>query len=112
MRFACILLPLITGTAYAQGIYAHFDSSIIPMLVILLVMTYILLIRPQNQKEARYRKTQAALEVTQTIQLTCGIFGVVKKIQHNMLHVEIAPNTILQVDKTAVLSIIPSENQE
>ena len=110
MRFAYILLPLITVTAHAQSLNTHFDSSIIPMLAILVVMTYVLLIRPQNQKEARYRKTQAALEAQQTIQLTCGIFGVIKKIQHNKLHVEIAPNTIIQVDRTAVLSIIPSEN--
>lgn len=106
------LLPIMTTIAKADGIHTHIDISIIPMLVILLAMTYILLIRPQNQKEAQYRQTQASLQVAQTIQLTCGIMGVVKKIEHHMLHIEIAPNTIIQVDKTAVLSIIASENQE
>ena len=98
------------GTAYAQaaGGAASGGDTLMGMLPIILmfVILYFLMIRPQMKKAKEHRTMIEALQKGDEV-IAVGILGKISKISDNYVSLEIAPNTTIQVQKQAVTTLLP-----
>src|SRR3954468_5760338 len=98
------------GTAFAQatGSSATGGDSLIGMLpiVLMFVILYFLMIRPQMKKSKEHKTMLDALQKGDEV-VAVGILGKISKISDNYLSLEIAPNTTIQVQKQAVTMLLP-----
>jgi len=97
------------GTAYAQaaGSAAGSDTMIglLPIILMFVIM-YFLMIRPQMRKAKEHRSMLEALQKGDEV-VAVGILGKISKISDNYLTLEIAPNVSIQVQKAAVTTLLP-----
>ena len=97
------------GTAYAQAAGgAQGGDTLMGMLPIILmfVILYFLMIRPQMKKAKEHRTMLDALAKGDEV-IAVGILGRIEKISDNYVSLEIAPNTTIQVQKQAVTTLLP-----
>jgi preprotein translocase subunit YajC len=98
------------GTAYAQaaGGAPQGGDTLMGMLPIILmfVILYFLMIRPQMKKAKEHRSMLEALQKGDEV-IAVGILGRIEKITDNYVSLEIAPNTTIQVQKQAVTTLLP-----
>ena len=97
------------GTAYAQAAGgAQGGDTLMGMLPIILmfVILYFLMIRPQMKKAKEHRTMLDALQKGDEV-IAVGILGKIEKISDNYVSLEIAPNTTIQVQKQAVTTLLP-----
>ena len=97
------------GTAYAQAAgSAAPGGDLMGMLPILLmfVVLYFLMIRPQMKKAKEHKTMLEALQKGDEV-IAVGILGKISKISDNYVSLEIAPNTTIQVQKQAVTTLLP-----
>lgn len=98
------------GTAYAQaaGGAPQGGDTLVGMLPIILmfVILYFLMIRPQMKKAKEHRTMLEALQKGDEV-VAVGILGRIEKISDNYVSLEIAPNTTIQVQKQAVTTLLP-----
>ena len=72
------------------------------VLVALFGLMWFLLIRPQRRRATEQLAMQEQLRVGDEILTAGGIHGTVKAIEGDIVHVEIAPGTLVRVDRRAV----------
>jgi preprotein translocase subunit YajC len=72
------------------------------VLVALFGLMWFLLIRPQRRRAVEQREMQEQLRAGDEILTAGGIHGIVKAIDGDIVHVEIAPGTLVRVDRRAV----------
>ncbi len=112
---------MLISPAYAQDLGGIFGSlgnatQFLP-LVLIFVVFYFLLIRPQQQKQKETRQMLAALKRGDRVVTGGGILGVVQRVQtttskdgkqveSNEIEVEIAPNTKVTVLRETITSVI------
>lgn len=98
------------GTAYAQaaGGGASGSDTLMGMLPIILmfVILYFLMIRPQMKKAKEHRTMVEALQKGDEV-VAVGILGRISKVSDNYVSLEVAPNVTIQVQKTAVTTLLP-----
>src|SRR5579863_3434829 len=112
---------MLISPAYAQdaaGLSGMFGSAtqFLP-LVLIFVVFYFLLIRPQQQKQKEMRSMLSALKRGDKVVTGGGILGVVqrvpmvtnkdgKQVESNEIEVEIAPNMKVTVLRETITSVI------
>ena len=97
------------STAYAQAAApASGGDTLMGMLPIILmfVILYFLMIRPQMKKAKEHKTMIDALQKGDEV-IAVGILGKISKISDNYLSLEVAPNTTIQVQKQAVTTLLP-----
>jgi len=97
------------STAYAQAAApASGSDTLMGMLPIILmfVILYFLMIRPQMKKAKEHKTMIDALQKGDEV-IAVGILGKISKISDNYLSLEVAPNTTIQVQKQAVTTLLP-----
>ena len=98
------------GTAFAQApsTAASGGDTLMGMLPIILmfVILYFLMIRPQMKKAKEHRTMLDALQKGDEV-IAVGILGRIDKIGDSYLTLEIAPNVQIQVQKQAVTTLLP-----
>ena len=98
------------GTAYAQaaGASPQGGDTLMGMLPIILmfVILYFLMIRPQMKKAKEHRTMVEALQKGDEV-VAVGILGRITKVTDNYVSLEVAPNTTIQVQKQAVNTLLP-----
>jgi len=97
------------GTAYAQAAgAAQGGDTLMGMLPIILmfVVLYFLMIRPQMKKAKEHRTMLEALQKGDEV-VAVGILGRIEKISDTFLTLEVAPNVMIQVQKQAVTQLLP-----
>ena len=97
------------GTAYAQSAgSAQGGDTLIGLLpiVLMFVIMYFLMIRPQMRKAKEHRSMLEALQKGDEV-VAVGILGKITRISDNYLTLEIAPNVSVQVQKGAVTTLLP-----
>jgi preprotein translocase subunit YajC len=72
------------------------------VLVALFALMWLLLIRPQRRRQAEQAQMQDHLRAGEEILTAGGIHGTIKAIEGDIVHVEIAPGTLVRVDRRAV----------
>ena len=75
-------------------------------LVLLLVVGYLLLIRPARRRARATADLQAALSSGDEVMLSSGLFGTVLDVRDEVVHVELAPGIVVRVHRGAVTQII------
>lgn len=73
----------------------------IPLLLIALLFWF-LVIQPARRRNRRQSAVWEALEPGQEVLTSGGLFGRVQSVDGNEVHLEIAPNTVVRVDKRAI----------
>jgi preprotein translocase subunit YajC len=98
------------GTAYAQAASAspQGGDTLMGMLPIILmfVILYFLMIRPQMKKAKEHRTMIEALQKGDEV-VAVGILGKISKISDNYVTLEVAPNVAIQVQRQAVTTLLP-----
>jgi preprotein translocase subunit YajC len=98
---------MLISPAYAQGTSGGSDFLIqlVPILL-MFVIFYMLLLRPQQQKVKLHRAMVANLRRGDTVVTSGGIIGKVTKVRDdNEIEVEIADNTRVRVVKATVSEV-------
>ncbi len=97
-----ILTVLLTAVQFAlpQGL-----GSILP-LVVIPVIFYFLLLRPNQQKQKQWQEMLGNLKSGDRITTTGGIRGTVVALRDDTLHIRVAPDNIkLEVVRSAIASV-------
>lgn len=80
--------------------------SLAPMLLIF-VLFYFMLIRPQMKQAKEQKNMIAALKAGDEVATTGGVIGKITKVNDQFISIEIAANTVVHVQKHAVQTLLP-----
>ena len=97
------------GTAFAQSAgAAQGTDTLMGMLpiVLMFVVLYFLMIRPQMKKAKEHKTMLEGLQKGDEV-VAMGILGRISKISDNFLSLDIAPNVTIQVQKQSVSQLLP-----
>lgn len=94
-----------------QAPAAGMDSSMMwIMLILMFVIMYFFMIRPQNKKQKEIAEFRRSLQVGQSVITAGGIHGVIKEINDNDVMLEIDRNVKVCVDKNSIFSAAADAN--
>ena len=100
------------SSAYAQAAPAAAPSmqdsltSMLPI-VLMFVVLYFVMIRPQMKKQKEHRAMVDALAKGDEVVTAGGVLGKVSKIGDNFIGVEIANGVEVQMQRQAVVQVLP-----
>ena len=75
------------------------------MIVIMIVLFYFLLIRPQQKQRKEQMQRINALETGDKVVTTAGIHGIVHNIKDKTVVIKVAEGTMIEFDKMAVTTV-------
>jgi preprotein translocase subunit YajC len=102
-------MTFLIDTAWAQaGGQADPIMSFLP-LVIIFVLFYFLLIRPQHKRQKEHRQMVAALETGQEIVTGGGVLGKVTHVGDQWVTVEVANGVSLKVQRSTIAALMPKD---
>lgn len=78
--------------------------SFLPLLAIVLLF-WLLVIRPQQKRQKATQRLQASLEPGQRVMLTSGIFGTVTSLAEDRVRLVVADGVELEVVRAAVAQV-------
>ena len=94
--------------AYAQSQGAIDGGAFqIVFLVGLIVLFYVMLIRPQRKRQKEHQSMVAALEKGDEIVTASGILGRITQIEDHYIHVNVASDVTLKMQRDAVRAVLP-----
>ena len=79
----------------------HSLMQFLPM-VIIFVLFWFLLIRPQQKKMKEHNNMLANLGIKDKVLTSGGIIGVIKQIDEKTINLEIADNTVVKLQRSSV----------
>jgi preprotein translocase subunit YajC len=79
----------------------------IPFLILMFVVFYFLLIRPQTKRAKEHRALIAALEVGAEVATNGGILGKVTELGEQYLTLEIADGVNVKIQRATVAQVLP-----
>jgi preprotein translocase subunit YajC len=98
------------SSAYAQApAGGDMSSSLVSMLpiVLMFVVLYFVMIRPQMKRQKEHKAMVDALAKGDEVATSGGILGKVTKLGENMLSIEIADGVEVQLQRHAVVQVMP-----
>ena len=101
------MLDFLISPAYAQGAPQGDPFMSFLPLIILVVLFWFMLIRPQMKHSKEHREMLGKLAKGDEVITSGGVAGVVREIGENYLTVEIADNVPVKMQKSAVVSVLP-----
>jgi preprotein translocase subunit YajC len=103
--FATPAMAQTADSAAQSGGFASLLTGPLPMLVLMFVLFYFLILRPQQKRMKDHQGMLGALKRGDTVVLSSGIIGKVTKVEDAEAHVEIAPNTVVKVVKSTISEV-------
>jgi len=98
---------VLISTAYAANASPVPDwTSFVPLIVIF-VLFWFMLIRPQMKQAKEQRRMIEALQKGDEVTTAGGIVGKVTKVSEGFVDLEIAPEIIIHVQKHTVQTLLP-----
>jgi len=100
---------VIISNAYAQAAAAGGDSGFMGLLpiVLMFVLLYFLMIRPQMKRAKEQKQMVEALQKGDEVVTAGGVVGRISEMGDAFLTLEVAPNTAITVQRTAVQTLLP-----
>ena len=97
------------SSAWAQTAPASSPGGLVQMLPLLLIFVvfYFLLIRPQTKRAKEHKAMVAAIGTGDEIVTSGGMLGKISKIGESYLTLEIANGVEIQVQRGAVVQVLP-----
>lgn len=83
--------------------------SILPLVLIFIVM-YFLVIRPQSKKAKEHQGMISGLKKGDRVVMNGGLIGTVVKVSEGEIELSIAPNTNVSVAKQMVSALLSGDN--
>ena len=80
--------------------------SLLP-LVLMFVVLYFIMIRPQMKKQKEHKAMVEALAKGDEVIIAGGVLGRVAKLGDSFINVEVSGNVELQVQRASVLQVLP-----
>ena len=100
------------STAYAQTAPAAAGDaqstlfSLLP-LVLMFVVLYFIMIRPQMKRQKEHKAMVEALAKGDEVVIAGGVLGRVSKLGDAIIHVEVANGVEVQVQRPSVIQVLP-----
>ena len=98
------------GEAFAQAAPAADQGSqlysLLP-LILMFVLLYFLLLRPQMKRAKEHRSMLGALQKGDEVVTAGGALGKITNVGETTVRVEIAPNVEITVQKPSITSVLP-----
>ena len=82
------------------------------IIVVLFAAMWLFLIRPQRRRQVDQARLQDSIAPGDEILTAGGIHGTVRGVEDQLLQVEIAPGTIIRLDRRAVATIVQEPEPE
>jgi preprotein translocase subunit YajC len=97
------------GTAFAQATGGGGDAGMLSFLpiVLMFVVLYLFMIRPQMKRAKETKQMIDALQKGDEVITAGGLVGKITKISDAYLSLEIAPDTEINVQRAAVQMLLP-----
>ncbi len=73
------------------------------------VIFYFLLIRPQRKQQKELKERQDSLKAGDKVVSAGGIYGIIREVQQDTVKMEIAPNTIIKIAKTSIVTSVAKD---
>ena len=73
------------------------------------VIFYFLLIRPQRKQQKELKERQDSLKPGDKVVSAGGIYGIIREVQQEAVKMEIAPNTIIKIAKTSIVTSVAKD---
>lgn len=85
------------------------DSGLVTLLpiVLMFVLLYFLMIRPQVKRQKEHRQMVEGLQKGDEVVTGGGVVGKITELGDAFVSVEVAPNTEISVQKSAVQMLLP-----
>ena len=80
--------------------------SFLPLILIFVVF-YFVLIRPQTKKQKEHQEMVNALEVGNEVVTAGGILGKIQEMNENYVQLEISENVTIKIQRQTVSSLLP-----
>ena len=82
------------------------------MIVALFVLLWLLVLRPQRRRQTEQLRMQDTLQLGDEVITAGGIRGHVRRLDEEVLEVEIAPDVVVRLDRRAVAAVLRDEDEE
>jgi preprotein translocase subunit YajC len=86
-------------------------AQLIPFVVVL-ALIWLVLIRPQNRRRTAQKAMQARLRPGDEVLTIGGLFGTIQVLTADEVTLEVAPRTVIRVDRLAVARVIAPSDSE
>jgi preprotein translocase subunit YajC len=85
------------------------ESSLLSLLplVLMFVVLYFIMIRPQMKRQKEHKAMVEAIGKGDEVVIGGGVLGRVAKVGESYLHVEVASGVELQVQRASVVQVLP-----
>ena len=96
-------------TAPAAAPAGGFMGSLTGMLplVLMFVVLYFVMIRPQMKRQKEHRSMIDALAKGDDVATSGGLIGRVTRLEEQFIFVEVSPNMEVQLQRSAVVQVLP-----
>jgi len=100
---------VLISPAYAQAAAGGTESTLLGLLplVLMFVVLYFVMIRPQLKRQKEHKAMVEALAKGDEIVTAGGLLGKVSKLGDTYLGVELADGMEVQMQRTAVIQVLP-----
>lgn len=95
------------SNAYAASAAGATDLMSFLPIVIIFILFFFMIIRPQMKQAKETRTMVSALKKGDEVATTGGVVGKITKVGDSFVSLEIAPDTVINVQKAAVLTLLP-----
>ncbi|MES2188244.1 MAG: preprotein translocase subunit YajC [Pseudomonadota bacterium] len=93
------------ATAAGGGILSSLGGML--PLVLMFVVLYFIMIRPQMKKQKEHRAMVEAVAKGDEVATAGGILGKVTRVGEGNISIEIAPNVEVQLQRSAIAQVLP-----
>ena len=96
-------------TAPVAAAGSDMSSSLMSMLplVLMFVVLYFVMIRPQMKKQKEHRKMIEAVAKGDEVVTAGGVLGTISKVGENYLGLEVSKGVEVQIQRSAVVQVLP-----
>jgi preprotein translocase subunit YajC len=103
------LLDLIITPAFAEEVLSGAGDPMggLPFLIVMFVLMYFLLIRPQQKRAKEHKVLLGALKEGDEVVTNGGIIGKVTTVDESFAILEIAQNVVVKVQKQGINQKLP-----
>lgn len=84
-------------------------QTILPWILIFVIF-YFLLIRPQRQQQKKLQEQQNAMKVGDKVITAGGIHGIVRDVDDKTVKIEVSAGVLIKFEKTSIVSFVSKEN--
>jgi preprotein translocase subunit YajC len=110
---ACPLLAHFRAGGRIGCLHKEISLGFLPILILLFIVMWFLVIRPQRKRQQEQRRVMDNLEPGQEIMTAGGLYGTISTVvDDEEVMVEIAPDVRVRVARRAIALVVTEEDDE